>query len=703
MHDRQFKIGSALLCALMLAACVTKSAEDSDPPNFLGSGAGYLTPGKPSEHGRGPIAGDLRDQRRGFSELSTGAIGRVSGAGSRASLGEDGRTVSLNFADTDVQEFVRVVFDEVLKESAIVDPSVAGKITVRTVQPISRAAALDLIRNVLEMNGASLTKAGAVYRVGKTDAGGRRSGLAMRAFALSHIDAEQAKGAVQSLAGEGTQIFANKGGRFLMASGAPADLDAVEQALASLDVDQLAGMSFALMPLQEASAQAVANEVAQMFGASASLKALPIQRMNAVLLVGRTAASVERAKGWIRRLDQGGHDGRRVFVYAVQNRRAKDIAQVLNGMLGRSGGGGRPSEARDSPVAPSVKPAAAATDGFANPPVDQVFDTVSAADASDRPPGPGMAAADPGSGPLTRSDVAVSADLSTNSLVIIAKPEDYQLVEAAIRRLDVQPAQVLIEATIFEVQLNDTLRHGVRWYFEQGNHAALLTENGRNAGGPAAGFNYIFQVPKAKVVLNALEAMTKLEVISSPALTVLDNQTATLKVGDQVPIATRASQSVAGGNGEAPLINEIEMKDTGIILSVTPRVNAGGLVQLDIAQEVSDVVKTTSSDINSPTIRQRSVNSSVAVHSGAEIILGGLISRRREEGRAGLPVLKDIPVLGEAFTTNALRENSRNELLIIIRPVVMANKTDVYAVTQEIKARMSGIAKMQPKPLAARY
>jgi len=704
MRNRQFAIGAALLSALLLGACVTNGAEETDAPNFLGGGAGFLTRGKPDEQSRGPIAGSARDERKSVSELSTGAIQPVSGPGARASVSDDGRTVSLNFVDADVQEFVRVVFDEVLKESAIVDPSVAGKITVRTVQPVTKVAAVDLIRNALEMNGASLTRTGAVFRIGKSDTGGRgRSGGAMRVFALSHIDAEQAKNAIQSLAGDGTTVVANKGGRFLTASGAPADLDAVEQALASLDVDQMAGMSFALMPLQEASAQAVANEVTQMFGQSASLKALPIQRMNAVLLVSRTASSVERARNWIRRLDQGGHDGRRVFVYAVQNRRAKDIAHVLNGMLGKSGGA-QSSEGRDSPVAPAVKPAIAASDGFANPPVDQVFENVSTAGAE--PGAPALAGGgnfSAGTGPLTKSDVAVSADLSTNSLVIIAKPDDYQLVEAAIRRLDVQPAQVLIEATIFEVQLNDALRHGVRWYFEHGNHGALLTDGGRGVGGPDAGFNYIFQVPKARVVLNALESMTKLEVISSPALTVLDNQTATLKVGDQVPIATRSSQSVAGSNPDAPLINEIEMKDTGIILSVTPRVNAGGLVQLDIAQEVSDVVKTTSSGINSPTIRQRSINSSVAVHSGAEIILGGLISKRREEGRAGLPILKDVPVLGEAFTSNALRDNSRNELLIIIRPVVMANKTDVYAVTQEIKARMSGISRLQPRPISTKY
>lgn len=190
--------------------------------------------------------------------------------------------------------------------------------------------------------------------------------------------------------------------------------------------------------------------------------------------------------------------------------------------------------------------------------------------------------------------------------------------------------------------------------------------------------------------MNALSSVTDVEVISSPALTVLDNQTATLKVGDQVPIATRSARSVI--DPDSPIVNDIELKETGLILSVTPRVNAGGLVQLDISQEASDVVATTTSGIDSPTIRQRKINSSIAVQSGTEIVLGGLISSRKERSRSGVPFLKDIPVVGEAFTSNRVKDNGRTELLIIIRPIVMANKPDVVAVTQEIKSRMRGIA-----------
>jgi general secretion pathway protein D len=698
-----------ILAALLLSAFVTACATDGEAPvasdegGFLGSAGAFLTSNRGGAQRGGAALGGHGEKRLGYTDLATASVTRTAeGAGPRAGVSDDGKTVSLNFVDTDVQEFVRIVFDEVLRESAIVDPGVSGKITVRTVQPVSKSAAIDLVRNVLQMNGASLTKSNGVYRVEKSTEGRRgRSGDAIRVFPLQHLDADQARSAIQSLAGEGAEIFANKGGRFLVVSGPPADLGAVELVLSSLDVDQMAGMSFALVPLQDGGAQAISNELTQMFGQGGALKAMAIQRMNAVLLIGRTPATIDRAKAWIRRLDQSGSDERKVFVYAVQNRRAQEIAKVLNSMLG---GGALQGESSDpggsqTAVAPSVKPAAASSDGFANPRVDQVFADVTESGASS----PVDTGSRGGSSPLTRGAVAVSADLSTNSLVVIAKPDDYRLVEAAIRRLDVQPAQVLIEATIFEVQLNDSLRHGVRWFFEQGNHGAILTNNESGGTGPIyPGFNYIFQVPKARVVLSALESMTKLEVISSPALTVLDNQTATLKVGDQVPIATRSAQSVT--NPDAPVVNDIQLKDTGIILSVTPRVNAGGLVQLDISQEVSDVVQTTSSSIDSPTIRQRSVNSSVAVHSGTEIILGGLISRRREVGRSGLPVLKDIPLLGEAFTSNASRGNDRNELLIIIRPVVMANQTDVSAVTQEIKARMHGLpTSRSTKPIAAKY
>jgi general secretion pathway protein D len=192
--------------------------------------------------------------------------------------------------------------------------------------------------------------------------------------------------------------------------------------------------------------------------------------------------------------------------------------------------------------------------------------------------------------------------------------------------------------------------------------------------------------------LNALSQITDVKVISSPQLMVLNNETARLQVGDQVPIATQEVQSVA--NSDAPIVNSIEYRDTGVILNVSPRVNSGGLVVLDIVQEVSDVVPTTTSDLNSPTIQQRRVKSTVAVQSGESVALGGLIRDSNSKGVTGLPVLSEIPVLGNLFKTTDNTQR-RTELLILLTPRVVANRKDAREITEELRSRVRALAPLE--------
>jgi general secretion pathway protein D len=678
----------------MMSACAGDSARkpesNSAGVGLLGERGNAITAGLPQRGDLSVVAdgGRSLDRRSGYADLaaSTGTVGSPRGRSAEAAL--DGPDVTLNFVNTDIQEFVRVVFDEILKVTAVIDPQVTGKVTIRTAKPVSRSAALTLVKNALQANGAVLLQDGDLFRVsrasGRDGAGQSSRSEGVRTLPLRHINGEQARAALQPFLSPGSSIGVQ--GRNLVVAGSPADVDAVEQVLGSLDVDQMQGQSLVLLPLKDGSATAVASEMTQAFGAS--VKVLPIQRMNAVLVISRSVESLNRARAWIRRLDQPDRsDGRRMFVYPVQHRRATEIAQVLGGMFSQAGGQG------GAAVAPKLTPTTASSappTGSATGPQGAAATVQPAAmqlpEAEIPPAAQGPMGAQTDSG---RSDVQIRADATTNSIVVMAKPDEFRRVEAAIRRLDVALTQVLIEATIAEVRLNDALRHGVRWYFQSGNHGAILTDSTSGSTGEVfPGFNYTYQVPNAKVVISALEQITDLEVISSPAVTVLDNQTANLKVGDQVPIATRTAQGVT--NSDAPVVNNIELKDTGIILAVTPRVNASGTVVLDISQEVSDVVRTTTSSIDSPTIRQRKINSQVAVQSGTEIALGGLISSRRETGKSGVPFLKDIPVLGAAFTSNAALERNRTELLVIIRPTIMANTIDAQAVTREIKARMTG-------------
>jgi general secretion pathway protein D len=309
--------------------------------------------------------------------------------------------------------------------------------------------------------------------------------------------------------------------------------------------------------------------------------------------------------------------------------------------------------------------------------------------------------------------VKIIADKVKNALVIQAKPSDYRTVESAIRKLDIVPLQVLIEATIFEVTLNDTLRYGVEWFFKFGESSKAVfstsplgrvdaTSTSALSGAVNAifpGFSYVVSPTQdsVKAVINALDQVSDVNVISSPQVFVLDNQTATLIVGDQVPITTRSAVSVI--SPDAPTVNSIEYRDTGVILEVTPRVNAGGLVTMEISQEVSNVsvaTTNTQSQQDSPTINQRKVESTVSVQGGETVALGGLITDRRENASQGLPFLSRLPVIGWLFGTKS-DSAARTELLVLITPRVVGNTDQARQVTQELRSRLRAIAPLDQR------
>jgi general secretion pathway protein D len=160
-----------------------------------------------------------------------------------------------------------------------------------------------------------------------------------------------------------------------------------------------------------------------------------------------------------------------------------------------------------------------------------------------------------------------------------------------------------------------------------------------------------------------------------------------------VPVVTRTATSTV--DDTAPIVNTVEFRDTGVILNITPRVNASGLVILDIDQEVSEVTATTSSGIDSPTIQQRKVESTIAVQNGETIVLGGLIRDRLEQGTTGIPILGDIPILGNLFKATD-NSSSRTELLVLIKPQVVRNQEDARAITEELRRKLPAIFPVEP-------
>jgi general secretion pathway protein D len=680
-----------VVTCVLLAAC--SGAEPRKPDivgggtEVLGASGSAIASGHPVAVTVPPISrGSSDKQNESFIQLGTGTFVDPN-VQKQVDIGDDGKAVSLNFVDADLQDFIRVVFEEVLKATVIVDPNLKGHVTVRTAAPVSRPVALDMVRQAIQANGASLTQSDGVYRV--TARGDQRNtrqlGDSVRIVPVRYIGAEEAKAALTPFAQTGMDISAAPAGRYLTLAGPPAQLDDLEQVLATLDVDQLSGMSFAVLQLREASAAPVANELSQMFGKvndTRGFRALPITRMNALLIISPQPSTLGEAKKWVARLDHADQDGRRIYVYQIQNRRATDIAKILSNIIDSEKSSS--TQPQDRTVAPQLTPTLTATPAHGSS--DSPFQSPGPATTS------GLSSLDSAAESTSEKKAQgprVTADVSTNSVVVIANVEEWRMIEAALRRLDVMSAEVLIEATVAEVTLNDALAHGVRWFFQNGPHSLSLTDSTGTLDTTAPGFNYVLGLPNAQVAISALETVTDVEIVSSPALTVLDNQTARLQVGDQVPVATSSAQSVA--TADAPLVTNIDYKDTGVILAVTPHVNASGLVMLDISQEVSDVVSTTTSTLNSPTIEQRKINSSVAVRSGMEIVLGGLISTNKTKENDGIPLLMELPVIGNAFKSQATNNATRTELLVFLRPTVMGTSEDIRNVTNEIKSRMGGV------------
>lgn len=568
--------------------------------------------------------------------------------GSSATL-LDGKTVELNFVDTDVREFARVLFSEVLRVPYLIDPGIGGIVTVRSGGAIPATQALALAKAALEAQGSTIRVSDGVYRV---TAGGGYDATNLKTFNLKHIDAGAAQGALQGLVQGRAEIISSSGSSITL-RGDPETLGLVGSMIAAIDVDKFRSSSFGLFPLKYGAASEVASELEKLYGSVnvSNQTILGIERINAVLVVASKAEHLEFARKWIERLDQGPQNQRLVQIYTVKNRDPDTLAKLLQDMF-----------AGTMPVETEL------------------------ANASE-----GESLTAPGSflGPSQGSDgIKVTADPGANKLVIRATRSEYALIEQALRRLDTPLAQVYVEATIAEVRLGGELSKGVRWFLQAGGISGGFSDASNGAVAPAfPGFNFAIQVPQVDLVISALESRTDVRIVSTPQLTVVDRETATIQVGDQVPIITKSVQDASSGG--TVIANDVTFRDTGVILKVTPQIRSSNEVLLAIAQEVSRVVPTTSSQIDSPTISQRKVESTVLVPDGTAIVLAGLMSNSEEGSQGGLPGTK--ATLLENIFGSKKEAAARSELIVIIRPMIIRDRSDLRDVAAEVARKMQDV------------
>jgi general secretion pathway protein D len=651
---------------------------------------------------------------------------------SRASIVRDAAgEVTLNVVDADVREVVRMVLDDTLGVNYIIDPAVGGTITVQTSQPVRAEDVPAMLDAILRVNGAALIQVDDLFKVVPLDQAltgapppdihpvpdAGRPGFSILVVPVRFVSAAELATLLEPFVPPGGSLQVDAERNMLLLAGTAQDLATLTDLVATFDVDWLEGMSFGLFPLEFARPTSLVAELDQVFALEAGpvsgvVRFVPIERLNAVLVMSSQPAYLGRAEAWIRRLDQAGEAGEaQVFVYAVQNGRAADLAQVLGEIFNVPSAAVGPEDL----LAPGLEPAEIGSSLFGREetglqaeaeaePVEPRPDTAARARretqqlgrAPGRPLGrPGLRAA-PSEAPPP--DIRIIADATTNSLVIWAAPREYRKIRRALEQLDILPLQVLIEATVAEVTLTDELTYGVEWFLQSGEFSFTLSrDSARQVRPQFPGFSALLAGTDVRVVLSALEQVTDVNVVSSPHLLVLDNQTARLQVGDQVPITVQ--QATAVTDPDAPIVNSIELRDTGVILSVTPRVNVSGLVILELEQEVSNVVESetrTSSEQATPTISTRQISSTVAIRSGETIVLGGLIQDNQNRSVSGLPFLARLPIVGALFGTRG-RNLNRTELLVLLTPRVVRGVEDARAITGELRRRLRSIAPLDER------
>jgi general secretion pathway protein D len=664
--------------------------------------------------------------------------------------------VTLNYPSVDVQIVAKALLGDILNVKYTIDPSIHGVVTVQTAQPIRRIDVLALFEESLRNANLALINRQGTYAIVPLSAaqgvgsviGPADTGFGDETIALKYANAEELKKLLDPIVPNAI-AQADAARNILVVAGNTTQRNSIRELVKQFDVDWLRGMSFAIYIPQRTDSRLIAPELDKLINAPGSqtagmVRLITMEHLNGILAISAQPQYLEDVRRWVEVLDREGEDAeRRLFVYHVQNGRAIDLTKVLDGAFGLAapkggdstditdagvnggglggGGGGNGSHfsvtgGAGAQGGANQSPTIIQLSGGANRSVSPQVPTPNIGNQLDENAASGAQQA------ADQNGTTITADETNNAILVYSTPRNYALIEDALRHLDVPPLEVLIDAVVSEISLDNNLQYGIQWYLQDGSNTATLSQTAINTasttttttdanGNPVTttvpgspfpsqilpGFSYVFQHRNnVYATLNALRAVTDVHVLSAPKLMVLNNHTASIEVGDQVPISTGSAVSTVSDT--APIVNSIDYRDVGVILKVTPRVNSSGLVLLDIAQEVSDVIPQTAAQalIQSPSFSERKLSTSVAVQDGETIVLGGLIKNEVTRSKNRIPLLGDIPYMGALFGSTG-KEVQRTELVVLLTPRVIRTPVDADAITADLKAKMQ-LAEPAPPP-----
>ncbi len=595
---------------------------------------------------------------------------RLSQTANRSDL--DGRTLRLNFVDAPVADVVRTIVGDALGQTVMVANGVTGRISLTSAEPAPARAALAALETVLGESNLVLAERAEGYLLTRIDSArpgltglSSELGYGGRVVPVTHTTPSAIVALIDPFLSDRVEVIPHDALGVLVFAGPGPDIDAGRRAAILFDRPFLTDRVFGMFELRYVSAETAKSELDTVLSGTGmstdAIQTIAMPRLNMLLVTARERGQFEQAQGWIERLDRPSVGSeRRLRYYVVRNTPASTLAtQITAAFAGGETGAGQ-----------LVEPRFQGDDahGSATAPTEE------------------------------QSRLTIIADELNNALIIRATDQEYREILDLVHRMDVMPPQVLIEATIAEVRLEDGLDFGVRWYFENAgsNETSSLQFSDSTTGSTAPvfpGFNYAFSGTDLTATLSALRSITDVTVLSAPSIMVQNNQMAHLQVGDEVPIVTQTATSVAEAN--APIVSTVELRETGVILQVTPRINASGMVVLSVNQEVSSVRPTTTSGIDSPTIQKLEFSSTVSVRSSNTIALGGLIRETTSDNESRAPLLGDIPGVGNLFRNRAM-SSQRSEVIIFLTPLIIWTDDDVGGALTHVRRQFEALEARQP-------
>lgn len=614
-------------------------------------------------------------------------------------------TIQLDFEQVSLRQLIEIVGDT-LKLNLVIDPSIGDKITLRTSKdrPLKKQDLWPLLQLLLNEAGISVEKKGDVYYFKKTgptlpgNIGSSTSPLSgsdapevLQITPLRYVSIDSVVAVIAPMVQPRGRIVSLPNLNIIGIITTPQRLERINKLINILDSDPFLHRGMRLFRLTNSKAtelQAELDKILQALSGKTppAYQAVALERINAILVVAPPGGGFDEVANWIEVLDGKSDESKeQVFIYHVRNLEAGKLATTLAEVFKQEGD--KQDEKQKKDEFPPQEPV---------PPVpERPEDREEEQQAQKTPQKPTR----PVSGVLAVSaelKVNLVADESTNSLLIKATPRDYRQLLETIYALDKVPKEVMINAVIAEVTLNESTRFGIDWQLLFGD----VRNNGRNYVGTNFGVRgtegqssliLSYAAGSLNAVLNLLASTNDVVILSRPSLLVRNNEEASMNVGSNQPVLGSINRTTSNDN---LVSQDVQYRDTGITVKVTPRINDDGIINMKIEQEFSQVGKPALADIKSPSFDQRKVSTSVVVQDGSAIVIGGLIETRNTHGREGIPVLKDLPVVGDILFSSTEKTDARTELVLIIVPQIVSPELNNRPMMQEFGRRMQMITEL---------